>query len=205
MTDKDLYEILGVSKNANQAEIKKAYRKLALQYHPDRGGGGEAESKFKEINRAYEILSDPQKRAQYDRFGSASFSSGQNGSAGFSGFEGFDFGNFGFGGFSDIFEDFFGAAFSQVQAEVKISPAQAVLGDKIRLVIDNEEINFEIPPGTQSGTTFRFSAKGRTYKNQRRGDLILTVKIEIPKHLSREQRQLWQEIKNTEKKKQSWF
>ena len=206
MTDNDLYEILGVSKNADQNEIKKAYRKLALEYHPDRGGGKEEERKFKEINRAYEILSDPQKRAQYDRFGSASFYNGAGNAGGYGGFEGFDFGNFGFGGFGDIFEDFFGQAFSQVQAEVRISPAQAVLGDKIKLSLDGQEIQFDIPTGVQSGTSFRFSGKGKSYKGQKRGDLIITIKVEMPNHISKEQKELWQKIKESEnKKKRGWF
>lgn len=96
----DYYEILGVPRNASTEEIKKAYRKLAMKYHPDRHGGRdkEAEEKFKEINEAYDILSDEQKRATYDRFGHAAF---DNSGAGFGGF---DFAS----GFSDIFEEMFG-------------------------------------------------------------------------------------------------
>lgn len=115
---RDYYEILGVSRNASQEEIKKAYRRLAHQHHPDKGGD---EKKFKEINEAYQALGDPQKRAQYDQFGS-SFSQGFGGQGfeGFRGFPGFDFGDFmrGFSGrerpsgfdFGDIFEEFFGEA-----------------------------------------------------------------------------------------------
>ncbi len=108
---KNLYEILGVSKTANDAEIKKAYHKLVMQYHPDRNPDNkEAESKFKEINSAYDILRDPQKRAAYDQFSDAAFQNGNTGGgAGFNGFGG-GFGGFGAGGadFSDIFEDLFG-------------------------------------------------------------------------------------------------
>ena len=97
-TKRDYYEILGVDRNATDEKIKSAFRKLAFQVHPDRNSEHGAEEKFKEINEAYEVLSNPDKRASYDRFGHASV----NGASG-QGFEGFDF-----GGFGDIFEAFFG-------------------------------------------------------------------------------------------------
>lgn len=100
---RDYYEVLGVSRNADEAELKKAYRKLAKQYHPDMNPDNkEAEAKFKEINEAYAVLSDPQKRQQYDRFGHSGLNG--NGFEGFSGFGGFDF------GFEDIFDTFFGGS-----------------------------------------------------------------------------------------------
>jgi len=114
---KDLYEVLGVGKSATDAEIKSAYRKLAMQFHPDKHKGEkEAEQKFKEINVAYEVLSDKKKRQQYDTFGStggpSGYGGGGGGQGGFSGFNGmgFDFSDFsdGSGGFADIFEQFFG-------------------------------------------------------------------------------------------------
>ncbi|HHX58888.1 MAG TPA: molecular chaperone DnaJ [Candidatus Moranbacteria bacterium] len=111
---KNYYDILGVSRDASESEIKKAYRKLAHQYHPDKKGGDE--DRFKEINEAYQVLSDSQKRAQYDQFGQT-FGSGAGGSGGgFEGFDGFDFNRgFDFGGadsgmFGDIFSDFFTAS-----------------------------------------------------------------------------------------------
>ena len=103
MAKRDYYELLGVSKDAGKDEIKRAYRKLAMQYHPDRNPGDEeAEQKFKEIGEAYEVLSDEQKRAAYDRFGHGAFDGSAGGGAG-----GFGGGG-GFGGFADIFDEMFG-------------------------------------------------------------------------------------------------
>src|SRR5512147_2074933 len=100
---RDYYEVLGVAKGAGADDIKKAYRKLARQYHPDVNKASDAEAKFKELNEAYEVLSDDDKRAAYDRFGHAAVDgSGMGGAGGFTG----DFG--GFGGLGDIFEEFFG-------------------------------------------------------------------------------------------------
>lgn len=107
MAEKDYYSILGVSKNATDAEIKKAYRKLAVKYHPDKNQGNkEAEEKFKEINTAYETLKDPNKRAAYDRYGQEGPSYGAHGGFNANGFEFSE----GFSNFSDIFEEMFGGA-----------------------------------------------------------------------------------------------
>jgi molecular chaperone DnaJ len=101
MSKRDFYEVLGVSKTVTEVELKSTFRKLAMQYHPDRNPGNhEAEVKFKEINEAYQTLSDSQKRAAYDRFGHAAFANGGAGGPGF----GNDFSDF----MSDIFENFFG-------------------------------------------------------------------------------------------------
>ncbi|MCC0025723.1 MAG: molecular chaperone DnaJ [Zhengella sp.] len=102
MAKADFYETLGVARGADEKELKSAFRKLAMKYHPDRNpGDAEAEKKFKEVGEAYEVLKDPQKRAAYDRFGHSAFENGMGG-GGAGGFGG------GGGGFADIFEDIFG-------------------------------------------------------------------------------------------------
>jgi molecular chaperone DnaJ len=111
MAKKDFYQLLGVDKKATADELKKAYRKLAMQYHPDKNPGNkEAEAKFKEISEAYGVLSDEQQRAAYDRFGHGAFEAGMRGGAGggAGGGNPFGGGGGGFGGFSDIFEEMFG-------------------------------------------------------------------------------------------------
>lgn len=105
-TKRDYYEVLGVDKNADDATIKKAYRTLAKKYHPDMNPGDkEAEAKFKEVNEAYDVLSDPDKKAKYDQYGHAAFDPSAGGGAGFGGFG--DFGGF---DINDIFSSFFGGA-----------------------------------------------------------------------------------------------
>lgn len=134
---RDYYEILGVSKGASDDEIKKAYRKLAHKYHPDKSGGDEA--KFKEINEAYQVLSDKSKRAQYDQFGQT-FQGAPGGGSGFGGFDfsgfqnqGFDF-EFGGSNFEDIFSDIFGggrrrkARGQNIQVDLEIDFPEMVRG-----------------------------------------------------------------------------
>jgi len=127
---RDYYEVLGVSRQATSEDIKKAYRKLAKKYHPDMNPGDkDAEAKFKEVNEAYSVLSDEQKRANYDRFGHAAFDGAGNG------FDGFD--GFGFGGLDDLFETFMGGAFGRSRRSGNYGP---VRGRDIQYSID---ITFE--------------------------------------------------------------
>lgn len=145
------YDLLGVNKSSTQDEIKKAYRKMAHQHHPDKNQGNkEAESKFKEINNAYETLSDPQKRANYDRFGEAGVNNGANGASnpggGFGGFSGGDFGgmDFNFGGFGsndgisidEIVNGFFGGGFNQRQQRQGTKSKSRVKGVDIEMVME---------------------------------------------------------------------
>jgi len=108
MSERDYYEVLGIDKNADEAKIKKAYKRLAMKYHPDRNAGDKsgAEKKFKEVRKAYDVISDPQKRSAYDQFGHAGVEQGGQGFGG-----GNPFG--GAGGFGDIFGDIFGGGNSK--------------------------------------------------------------------------------------------
>jgi DnaJ-class molecular chaperone len=181
MANNDYYQILGISKNATAADIKKAYRKLALEYHPDRNKGKEAEEKFKEVNKAYEVLSDPGKRQTYDQFGAAAFEQGgPTGQGPFGGFgqQGGQYGpftytyttsggaqGFDFGGFSDpfeIFEQFFGGAspFGRAQRRttysLTISFMEAVKGVAKRVHLGNKIQTIKIPAGVDDGSRIRF-------------------------------------------------
>ena len=153
MTKRDYYEVLGVSKTASADEIKKAFRKAAVKHHPDKEGGDEA--KFKEINEAYEVLKDQQKRQRYDQFGHAGVGGAAGGGAGGNPFEGFNFNgqdinfDFGGGGFGDIFSQFFGGGAGQqqgpvrgrdVETQVTLTFEEAVFGkeEKFSMTLDDE-------------------------------------------------------------------
>lgn len=165
-TKRDYYEVLGVDKSADEQTLKKAYRKLAMKYHPDRNPGDkEAEEKFKEINEAYEVLSDSTKRQTYDQFGHE----GMNGQAGFGG-QGF--GGQGFGGFEDIFGDMFGDIFggggfgggrprrrgpergADMKQSINITFEEAAFGKKASIKINRSEECSECHgTGAKAGTS----------------------------------------------------
>jgi len=189
---KSLYETLGVSENASADEIKKAYRKLARKYHPDINKDESAVDKFKEINAAYEVLSDEEKKAQYDQFGDQMFG-GQNfhdfassqgggvdldeilrqmfggGGGGFSGGAQGGFGGFGGGGG-------FGTPDLDVHARITVPFMTAVQGGKYSINVDGKSFDIKIPAGIKSGETLRVRGKGKTYQGHQ-GDLLIKVEV----------------------------
>lgn len=190
---KSLYETLEVSENASSDEIKKAYRKLARKYHPDVNKDPEAEEKFKEINAAYEVLSDAQKKQQYDQYGDSMFGGqnfhdfargqgsnsnlddilrqmfGQGGGAGF-GQGGFGQGGFGggFGGFDEPDLD--------TSAQITIPFDVSILGGKQHISLNNDSFDIKIPEGIKDGQKIRAKGKGKSYHGQQ-GDLILKINV----------------------------
>jgi len=172
----DLYETLGVQRGADEKELKGAFRKLAMQFHPDRNpGDAEAELKFKEINLAYEVLKDPQKRAAYDRFGHAAFEQGMGGGGH----------GFGQGGFADIFEDIFGDIMgggrrrgpggrergADLRYNMEISLEEAFTGRTAQIrvptsVTCSECTGSGAKPGTQPVTCAMCSGSGRVRASQ---------------------------------------
>jgi len=194
---KSLYETLEVPSSASDAEIKKAYRKLARQYHPDVNKDPKAEEKFKEINAAYEVLSDKEKRAKYDQFGDAmfggqnfhDFARGQGGNVDLDeilrnifgqggGFGGGGFGGgFGGGGFGGGFGGGgFGGMNLDLEANVTVPFAVAVLGGKHSISVGGESFDIKIPAGIKNGEKLRVRGKGKKMSGQA-GDLYLRIEI----------------------------
>ena len=301
-TYQDYYAILGVGKTATQEEVQRAYRKLARKYHPDINKESSAEEKFKQINEAYEVLGDPEKRARYDQFGS-----GWDGQFANQGYQGGDnvryhFSNADPGQFSDFFQNLFGGGWSfgeetefrgggarrrrgrdhettigitladayhgarksieleKVEADssgrptrtrrsydvtippgvtdgslirlagqggsgsgggdagdlflrvsiqpdsrftmnghdlattVDLTPWEAALGAKVLVPTIDGRINLTVPAGTQSGQTLRVRGKGMPVTSGRHGDLLVNVRIVVPKHLTARERHLFEEL-----------
>ncbi len=169
---KDYYEILGVPRDATEEDLKKAYRNLAKKYHPDlHPNDKEAEARFKDINEAYAVLSDPKKRREYDMGGQVTF----EGVPGWQGgpFGGFDFTGFetNLGGIEDIFSEFFGKRArripqrgNDIEYPLDIDFLQAIRGTEVEVKIrrgqDTEKIKVKIPPGVKDGTRVRVAGKG---------------------------------------------
>ena len=210
---RDYYEILGVGKNASDDEIKKAYRKLAIKYHPDKNPGNkEAEAKFKEINEAHDVLSDKQKRARYDQFGHA----GVGGAGGASGnpFAGgnpfgqggtFNYGgqtfSFDFGGAGgSVFDDILGSMFgfgggtrrprrgADYQTSVTLTFEEAIFGTTEKVTVEGKDLKVKIPAGIDDGMSVRLKGKGGPAPEggSEPGDLYVRVRVKPHKHLTRE-------------------
>lgn len=207
MEYKDYYKILGVERSASGEEIKKAFRKQALKYHPDRNPGNkQAEEKFKELNEAYEVLSDEQKRARYDQLGESYFRYQQTGGAP----GGFNWNDWvyttrgqgarttidmddmfgGLGGFSEFFQTIFGGAggvrtqtrsaparAQAVEQPVQISLEEAYRGAERLLMINDRRLEVKIPAGADNGTKVRIPGVGETAPNGRKGDVYLVVEV----------------------------
>ena len=134
---RDYYDVLGIPRDASEEDVKKAFRKLALEFHPDRNRSDGAEARFKEVNEAYQVLSDAKKRSDYDRFGHAAV--GQSGFGGGRGFDGYE----NFGGFGDIFDAFFGSGFGS-QTRTSANAPRRGNDLQVRLTITFEEAVFGV-------------------------------------------------------------
>ena len=176
MADQDYYTVLGVARNASDEEIRSAFRKKAMEFHPDRNKNPDAEERFKEVNEAYQVLSDSKKRVQYDRFGKAGVNGGSPGAG--SPFDGFE----GFGGFGDIFDSFFSGASSNMgrqprrggdlQQQVTLSFEESVFGTHREIEINRLELCHHCSgagnePGTSVDTCSDCRGNGQVRRSQR--------------------------------------
>ncbi len=215
---KSYYDTLGVKKSASPEEIKKAFRKLAQKHHPDAGG---SEETFKEINEAYEVLSDPKKKAQYDRFGAVGDFRSQPGQAGGAQYAGNPFGGGfnaqGFGGFADMFnnirngEGAFGSDWDfavnrprkgqDLQAELSLSFEEAYAGTSKRVTVripstgGTEEVTAKVPAGAQDGGKLRYRGRGEFGPNGgERGDLIVVTRIRKHELYEMDHADVWMDL-----------
>lgn len=191
----DYYEILGVERDANKAEVKTAFRRLARELHPDvNDHDPEAEEKFKAAAEAYEVLSDPEQRRAYDAYGHQ----GVRGA-----------GAAGAGSVEDIFQAFFGAGFGfetrrgpmrgqDLIHQVEISAVEAMLGAKIKIPSHEGQREIELPAGIQPGSQFALRGHGMPGANGGPpGDLVVAVQVIVPEELSEEQRELAEKLGET--------
>lgn len=195
----DYYKVLGVESNATQAEIKKAYRRLAKIYHPDKNGNStEAKERFQEINEANQVLSDPEKRKKYDMYGenwknAEEFesqrreyrnSSGGYDFGGFGGFGDFSRGSGNASGFSDFFEELFGnraygtRGGKDIEATLSLKLRDIATTGKQTFSINGENIRITIPAGIPDGQRIRLKGHGKATPDGHRGDLYITIRIE---------------------------
>ena len=203
---RDYYEILGVDRSVSESDLKKAFKRLARQYHPDKNPGNkEAEEKFKEAAEAYEVLSDQAKRQTYDQFGHQ----GVNSNFGQSGFQNVDindiFNNiFGDEIFGDIFGDIFGRAGTRrpprgrnIQMAYEMTLEEAVFGKdvEIRLPNSNKKVSVNIPAGVDTGNKIRLSGEGEPSQyGGENGDLFIVVQVSKHELLEREGNHLYCEV-----------
>jgi DnaJ-class molecular chaperone len=185
---RDYYEVLGVDRDANKAEVKTAFRRLARELHPDvNNHDPEAEEKFKQAAEAYEVLSDPERRRAYDAYGHEGLRGGPAPG--------------GFGSVEDIFQAFFGGVGFEVRRgpmrgqdlihSVEISAVDAMLGKKLTIPSREGEREIELPPGIQPGAQFALRGHGMPGANGGPpGDLVIAVQVIVPTDLSAEQADL---------------
>lgn len=203
MSKRDYYEVLGIQKGASDDEIKKAFRKLAIKYHPDKNPGNkEAEEKFKEINEAYSVLSDKTKRQRYDQFGHAGVGGAGGGAGGNPFAGGFDFNgqtfnfDFGGGGLDDILGAMFGFGGGfrgarrgrDYRTSTTIDFEEAIFGTTKNVSVDGEQIKLKIPAGIHDGQQIRLGGKGgpSPVEGGQRGDLLVEIRVRAHKTLTRE-------------------
>jgi DnaJ-class molecular chaperone len=196
---RDYYDVLGVDREASQAEVKKAFRSLARELHPDvNDHDPEAEEKFKAAAEAYEVLSDPERRRTYDAYGHEGLRSGGFPPAG------------GFGSVEDVFQAFFGGGAFGFEVRrgpmrgqdlihaVELTAVEAMLAAKVKIPSHEGEREIEIPAGTQHGTQYALRGHGLPGSNGGPpGDLVIVVHVIVPSNLSEEQRKLAERLGET--------